>query len=348
MSILHVDNFSLFGGNIGLLTQGIYAEVSGANALVADPDGISPGYVLRQQSSAAAQPTVRYVLPGERTKVGVCFRIWMNNLPTYSQDRPRMSFRNAGNGEVAYVIVETTGQLTWVGGAVGSVTSAAPAITAGGWWHIEILFDTVAQIFEVRVEGVTVIPQTAIGSNIGNIAQLAFYYFGNNFGGTFVWYKDFVVYDGLGTVNNTFLGTVLVVTLLPDADVNLNWTPVGAANGFSILDNVPPDDTKHLDAPFPAPAAYQGSLSNLPANVTSVKAVMTFVRAAKSDAGDANLQVSLISDPTGVPATGDGTDRPMTVTQTYWRDVFELDPKTAAAWTPAAVDAVNLKLNRTL
>jgi hypothetical protein len=70
---------------------------------------------------------------------------------------------------------------------------------------------------------------------------------------------------------------------------------------------------------------------------------MTIVRAAKTDGGDGSLQVSVVSSGTA----GDGTNRPITVAQTYWTDVHDLDPHTSAAWTPTTVNAAQLKINRT-
>jgi hypothetical protein len=42
-----------------------------------------------------------------------------------------------------------------------------------------------------------------------------------------------------------------------------------------------------------------------------------------------------------------GSNRPITTAFTYYEDVFETDPNTGNAWTPASADAAQLKLNRT-
>ncbi len=70
---------------------------------------------------------------------------------------------------------------------------------------------------------------------------------------------------------------------------------------------------------------------------------MTVVRAGKFDGGDGTLQNGLISAATPV----NGSDRPITVSQTYWRDIFEEDPATVAPWLPAAVNLVQMQINRT-
>jgi hypothetical protein len=88
-------------------------------------------------------------------------------------------------------------------------------------------------------------------------------------------------------------------------------------------------------------------MTSLTGDITSIKCVMTMVRAAKTDGGDGSLQNGLISHPSAGPVTGLGQDRPITTAQTYWRDVFELDPKTAAPWLPSSVNQAHLQINRT-
>ena len=41
-------------------------------------------------------------------------------------------------------------------------------------------------------------------------------------------------------------------------------------------------------------------------------------------------------------ATADGTPHALTASYVYYRDIFETDPDTAAAWTSAGVDAVQI------
>lgn len=348
MALEHMDNFSIYGST-GVMTNGVYAEVSGQSALVADPDGISTGQVYRQLSSAAAEAILRYVWSASKATVGQAIRVWMNNLPTFDQDRPRIvSFRDGANVEIAYVIIETTGRLTFTDG-VTTITTTNPVIAANGWYHIEVKYSRAGVgSIEIRVEGIAVMLSNNLGyTNAGNVFQTAIHYVGNNFGGTIAYWKDLVFWDTAGTYNNDFLGSVLVYNLAPTADASLNWTPSTGAVGWSILDNVPAVDTEYISAPNPPPLPYVADISNLPVDVTSVKAIMTMVRAAKTDGGDASLQVGVISDPLGVPATALGANRPITVAQTYWRDVFETDPKTSAPWLPSAVNLAQLQLNRT-
>jgi hypothetical protein len=93
------------------------------------------------------------------------------------------------------------------------------------------------------------------------------------------------------------------------------------------------------------PAADIVSFTDLSADVTSVKGIMSIQRAAKTDGGDGNLQVSLSPNGTDWDA---GTDNALTTAQTYYSDTSEVSPATSGAWTVAEVNALQGKLNRTL
>lgn len=345
MTIEHMDNFSIYGATAALMDDGVFAEASGSLSLQLDPDGISGGRVVRMVSSAANRGVLRYVLGSSEPVVGLALRVWCDPIPVSDPARPIIcSWRNGANGELAALRVTPTGRLLFTDGT-NTIETAVPAISANAWWHIEVKYDrSGAGSIEVRVEGITVMDDDDLGyvaaSNIFQVATLGG---GDNFTGNRVYWKDYVVWNGGGTYNNDFLGSVLVHNLVPTSDVALNWTPVGGATGFSILDNIPPNDAQYISAPTPAPAAYVCSLSDLPPEVTSVKALMSIVRASKTDGGDGSLQVSAISQGDVV----NGANRPITVAMTYWRDVFETDPDTGLPWTPEAVNLAELQIDRT-
>ena len=362
MAIQQMDNFTIYGTDTALLLNGVYAQkgstVDGLDAyLTTDPDGISSGRVMNLPPTfggASNYNVLRYVLQSTATTCGVCDRMWLSALPDDGSKVPiPVSFRDGSNVPIVTLGIDTTGRVYATRGGTnsgvsGSIigTSASPAITSNGWYHFEtklVISATVGSV-EVRVEGVTVLLLENIDTGTAPVAQVALANDPNSTSaGVDVFFKDFVVWDDSGTNNTDFLGSVIVTNLTPTSDVSLNWTPSAGTTGYEILDNIPPNDSITLDAPNPPPAAYVGEISNLPIDVTSVKAIQTYVRAAKSDGGDATLQISVISN--GV--TGAGADRPITVAQTYWRDVFETDPDTSAAWLPAAVDAAQIKLDRT-
>lgn len=342
MAIDHMDDFKMYGTDTTLMLNGIYAQVTNAS-LVEDPGIIETGTVLKLSAFGSPVSQIRKVLNSTQTTAGLAARFWLSNLPIDNNARMQLSeTKTAANTSILSVGLDPTGRLRVYDSALVVLTTTTnPVVTANGWFHIEMKYTQTHVV--VRVEGAEVInfahavvaPAYAQVSttNNGPASEPDLYT------------KDYVIWDGSGSLNNDFLGSVIVYGLVTTADAALNWTPVGAANGFSILDNSPPNDASYISAPSPGiPAAYEGTMSDLPSDVSSVRAVMTKVRARKSDGGDGSLQNGVISG----ASTGNGANRPITTTFTYWQDVFETDPNTSSPWLKASVDAVKLRINRTL
>jgi hypothetical protein len=364
MALDFADNFSMYGqGNdvsaaVLRMSNGVYAEVQKVE-LIEDPDpnvtGTVASFTLPTINLGTAQPILRKTFLASANTMGLGCRIWMDDLPYRTTGRPSWSFRDGSNAVLVTVAVSTTGSLDVYRGDAFSGTllgsSTGPVVTSNAWQHIEMRVFTNATTgsVEIKVEGVTVVNLTNQNTTATAMAQVSFRYDSSvNSPGNptpFAAIKDLVIWNTSGTYNNTFMGPVVVYSLIPDADVALNWTPSTGSNGYSILDNRPPDDTQYLSAGnSPIPQEYEASLTNLPVDVTSVKAIQTVVRATKEDGGDGNLQITLRS---GANTTS-GANRPITASFTYWRDTFEADPTTLAPWTPGAVDAVVFEMDRTL
>lgn len=351
MAIQWMDNFAAYGvGGSAYMLNGPYANVAGVGtALVADPDPTAPGSVVFRNGIGVIE-YLRKVLSSGQTTVGVAMRRWLTSLPgNNNQIDVPMVFNNGANALLTKLQINSTGSISAIN-AAGTVlgTTTGPVIVANAWQHIEakVFFHATAGTVEVRVEGVTVLALAAkdtLGGNAGPCAQIAN---SNNSGaGNEHYLKDYIIWDNSGTSNTDFLGSCAVVTLAPSADVSLNWAPSSGTTGWNLINEAPPnDDTGYIQAGDPPPAPAVFALTDLPAHVTSVKALMTLVRSRKTDGGDGNLQVSMKS---GGSATA-GTDRPITTAYTYWPDLFPLDPATGAAWLPSAVNAANLQLSRTL
>jgi hypothetical protein len=370
MAIEWMDNFSMYGTNSLFLLNGAYAEVQNLTdgnpfatrpSIVNDPEPTASGRVLRMGTAGSGNSDlpsanlIRKVLSGSFSTVGNGFRLWMENLPVSLNRGPIVRYSNTANESLAHVRVRPDGGIqVRRGSRSGTIIgeTAGPVLVANAWQHIEIKLgiDSVAGFVEIRVDGVTVLNVTGVDTQgaSGDIAQLTWYNFSPSSSGdsTFQMYiKDLVVWNTAGAYNNDFLGSVFVVNLVPDGDVALNWAPSTGSTGWNLLDNSPPlDATQYISADNTPPDAYVCTLTNLPPDITSVRGVMTVQRSRKIDGGDGNLQVSVIS---GSDEQA-GADRPVTTAFTYWFDIFEEDPATGAPWTPTAVDAMNLKIDRTV
>lgn len=363
MAINHMDNFSIYGsGPTGTarLLNGMYAQDDFAN-LVVDPDSVAAAagsIVCSFLTTTGGIGLLRKVLLAACTTVGVACRMWQNKLPVNSgiSGRPA-TFRDVNNLEHIFVDVDASGNIrVFRNDTAGNVQigiTANPVLVANAWQHIETkcVLDAVNGSVQVRVEGVPVLDTGAVRTTSDRAGAIATC-FNAGVGGRSgtdsleTYFKDLIIWDSTGAFNNNFIGSCQVYKLTPDADVALNWTPFPADGiGFDkINEAVPDDDGRYIAAPFPLPAAYKCSLTDLPATVTSVRGVMPVHRSRKTDGGDGNIQVGLISG----ASTGLGADRTITTAYTYWSDVYDADPNGGVAWTRLAANALNLQLNRTL
>lgn len=352
MALLWCDGFDHYGngatGKSNML-EGPWADVPGSvldTITNVNPRTGSNHLVSKFDAQLANQ--FRRVLGGTKTTVGCGMALYFTNLPTSNDLARLIQYRDAANVGLVTFLLQTTGtiRVTYPG---GSYTTPTPVMVAESYQHFEtfVTFSGTVGYIEARVNGVTVLSLADVNTGAAGCAQVAMLF--NTSGVTNVNMKaymdDLYCYDGTGSFNNSFLGDRRVITLKPNANTaEADWTPVGAATGYEAIDDVTPDgDTTYISS------ATVGDISefqyeNMPAGISNIAAVVAVNMSRKTDAGPTNMQVSAIS---GASVT-DGADRPITERYTYWQDVFETDPASAAPFTPAEVDALKIRFNRTL
>ena len=354
--LLHMDFPSgspgVYGTTAARLLDGMYGEASNIS-LVEDPDPNVSGNVIYVGSGFLATGTLRKALPVTLATVGAALRLYLPGLPGNDEALPNpFNVRDISNNTQVSFAIRTDGRLSaYRGYAEGGTllgTSAAPAAIANAWqhWEFKIFSDASTGTIEVRVDGVVVLSLTGQNTGSGLLTQWTIN--SNVTGGSFshpFYVKDLIIWDTTGAFNNNFMGSCSVKELIPDGDVALNWALTGSVTGYGAVNEAPPDDdTKYIYAVTPAPSADLMSLTDLPVDVTSVRGLMIINRSKNTDGGDGKLQMGLVSG----ASTMLGTDRQITTAYTYWTDISETDPATAAAWLPGAVNNVNLRFNRTL
>lgn len=355
MSIEWMDNFQNYGTDETNLLDGVYADYNDA-ILSADPDGVSTGRVIKISSADSAAGYLRRVFSSNLTTVGIGARYWFTTLPTSSTYLPSfVMFNDVANATNVSLSLGTTGIISAYRGNASTGTllgsTTVPVVTAGAWYHIEakVLASQTVGTVEVRVNETTVLTltgqDTVSGSNV-HFSQAVFASDLNADGSgvcTPFYIKDLIAWNDSGSLNNDFMGDVNIVSLYPDTDVSLNWTPSTGTDGSNLIDESITDDTDYISADATPPAAFECTLTDVDDEVVLVKGTQIVVRALKTDAGAANLQAALVSN----GDVGNGADRAVTVAATYWSDVLELDPDTGTAWSPTSLNAANLRLNRT-
>lgn len=245
MSTQWMDDFQGYGTDANRVTRmsdGPYAETAWCELKV-DPDPTAGGkYVLYLDSNNAT--SFRKVLTGPQAIVGVAARYWVGSLPSNTGEQPWFSGVSDTNNNIhCYVICDPSGYIQIYRrdstGDVNIGSSSGPVIITNSWHHLEVKYvlNATTGSVEVRQEGVTVAIVNGIRttSNVSGAlatAQNVCYHHGHSSSGGFpdLYIKDFIIWDGNGTINNNFFGSCQVYRITPNADVSRNWnTTLGAA-----------------------------------------------------------------------------------------------------------------------
>jgi hypothetical protein len=123
-------------------------------------------------------------------------------------------------------------------------------------------------------------------------------------------------------------------TLRPTADTaEADWTPSAGADHYAVVDEATINgDTDYVSAATPGDLdLYEmGNLSFTPDTVHAVQ--------VKNDAEARQVRTKLKSGTT----TADGTTQGMATSYLPYGDLYATDPDTSIAWTPGAVNAMQV------
>lgn len=149
---------------------------------------------------------------------------------------------------------------------------------------------------------------------------------------------------GTGTVQNA---TISAIDLPGEQVLATARTPGAAGNALVTTTTVTGGSwgggTLAGGADIPSNSEF--TVSNLPADVTGVRAVAIIGRNFKTDSGSSQMQMSFV---VAGGSSDQGADRPITVNPTYYEDTFERDPGTLGALTPSTLNGARIRLDRTL
>lgn len=230
------------------------------------------------------------------------------------------------------------------GTLLATSTDIIMPLVAYHWRHWEIkavISDTVGSV-EIRIDGAStpVINISGVDTRNGgtstNIDAVSI----NNPNGAYSAWDDFYVLNTLGSVNNNFLGDVRVYALSPNGNGNYSQfvgSDADSVNNYLLVNEKTPNTANYVGSPTTGNRdSYV--MEDLPATVLTVYGTQEVVMAAKSDAGVVSMKQSM-----RVAAT-DYDTAATTLASSYMdlTNVRETNPNTAAAWTAAGVNGVEV------
>lgn len=249
---------------------------------------------------------------------------------------------DSGATQHATIQVGTSGQIQACRAATVVASSAVGVIIPGAWNYIEFRA-TIADaggVIEIKVNGVQVVNFTGDTKNAGTATNFDMVTLsGATQTDPLVAYDDVYIANTLGSApSNTFLGEVVVQTLLPTgAGASTGLTPIGSPNNWENVDEVP-FSMADYNASNVVGAHDSYAMGNVDAATGTIYGVQTNVVASKTGVGAASLKPLVRSG---------GTDyfdatAALTASPTLLSAIRETDPATAAAWTVSGVNSVEV------
>jgi hypothetical protein len=212
-----------------------------------------------------------------------------------------------------------------------------PAIGVWNYWEVGVVFSSASGSIVVKINGAVIANITGIdtinpssGNAYFNILQ-----WGDNALQGMVT-DDFYICDGSGSANNTFLGDVRVFGLMPDAaGSSTQWTPNGAGANYECVNAIPPGSA-YISSSTAGQIDLYG-MQTVPSALEIIGVQVSYL-ANKNDSGSRTIQSVIKSG----SVEADGAANSLGSSQSYFSDVFYEDPNTSAAWTLAAVNAMQV------
>lgn len=254
-------------------------------------------------------------------------------------------FSSTSNQQIAVRMDWANSRLRFLRGdstVLASTNIGSMNLSGSAWQYLEvkIYFHSSAGTIDCHVNGVSAMtPATGLVTQYGAVQAVTVVTIGGHIfgeGGLPMNVDDLYICDDTGTTNNTFLGDVRVLTLMPTgAGGSTQFTPSAGSN-YACVNEVPPNgDTSYVESSTVGNIDYyaMADLSVVPATIFGVQ---VDVDMEKTDAGARTGRTKLISS---AAVTNGATVAPSAASYAYAKTIVEKDPNTTAAWTYAGVNA---------
>ena len=321
----------------------IFAKWAGQTGVTLVAGGPSGNFL---RLAASQNNTISMALTVDAVTVIFGFRLRMSVLPSTETTLLRLS-SGASREDNIFVKISPAARIViyYYNNGFFLITQSAPSVLLPNTWQyveVKVLHALSATgTVDVRVGGVTVISETGkITADPGGAAYCSrLDWQGNNDGTTDI--DDIYVCDATGALNNNFLGDIRVDVLKPNGVGRIQqWGVTGAATHHEATDETTLDgDTTYISESVLNDVDVV-AMEDLPADVTSVLGVQACIAAKKADLGAREITTMI----------GDGVSEVASTNEKYlWMSAYgylltqyDQDPVSAAAWTPAKVNAAQL------
>jgi len=326
MALLFMDGFS--GGDLATKWEGVNGNISRQNS---SPRFAGGAYI---HSTSGSNITKRFTATVE-IYAGFAFSssndVTINFLGD-ANTTTHISYKYSATSKVFTVYRGTTG-----GTLLATGTTVIPTST---WHYAEMhikISDTVG-VAELRIDGSTTADISFSGDTKNAGTNISVDTFVISWGIAIADVTDVYLCDTTGSNNNSWLGDVTVRTLAPNGNGAFSQfvgSDSDSVNNYLLVNEQPVSNTQYAGS---ATTGQHDSytMADLPAGVTSIKAVQLNTYMAKTDAPLTVGKPLLRTASTNYY----GTSRNVGATYQTYTDVFETNPNTSITWTATDVNGL--------
>lgn len=213
------------------------------------------------------------------------------------------------------------------------------------WYYIEIkvtINNSPNGSWELRINGNTIDSATGVDTAYGS--DLSDHVFFQGFGDSATPASqgktdDIYICDASGSVNNDFLGPIVVRTISPDADGDdEQWATSSGVDSYALVNETSPadDDSDYIEDTTTGNRTLF-TMGNVPSGMTGIVGVQQWTDCRVTDATSYDLKQTIKQNSTLYPNSAQ-TISSQSFAQYY--DILETDPDTGVAWTESGLNAV--------
>lgn len=332
MSVIFVEGFDLYSSAANISVKG---WVGGNNGSQAPATGRFNGQSFRM-ASGSGPVTFALAAATDTLSFGMAFQVQTVSACSASGSSV-LHFTNSGTVEVQIGVTSSGALVIGRGDFTTNLlaTSAAGLVTSGNWVYVELELtrNATTGAFTVYCNGASVMTGSSVNTGALSVNTLGL-------GSPSTLPASNFFYDDIYMTNvATKLGEMRVDTLRPSADTaQKDWTPNSGTTNFSRVNQATVDDDTSYNSSATVGQKDLFTLSALSSTPNVIKAVQTNIYARKDDATTRAIRTNMKNNVT----TTNGTTRNLTTSYLMFTDIYETNPDTAAAFTGANVNAMQL------
>jgi hypothetical protein len=341
MALLKYEHFDLYGTDTDDLLANGYTFEGGPLDLVT-PARTGP-YCLATNGGSGDPQFLEYTIPGSaRSTLGVGVAMIVPSDLTDDPDGPGVYVDYSG-GSIR-ILPGADNKINIYEGAfpfAPIASSSSESFAPNSWIYIEVklVAGTGTASVAVRLNGNDIV--SALDYTFGDLTQVRLGS-GAGFAAGSIFFDDLVVWDTAGPANNDWMGDCEVVIAAPNADgPAVGFTPAMSGEPlFEMVNNLTPMDVVEYITAAGAGDSEELDHNDPDLSANSVAAVAAQVRAFKTEAAAASIEVGVDSNGTDSVSAAITLD----AVAAYHSYILDLDPSGSVSWTNARALAAKTRV----